>query len=113
VSGAGNLLGEGELIEDVASGRVDLATIDREQLPEPLQTMAPAAQQSLILETARQRSELQQQIQELADQRSAYLKHKVEALGGAGGSLDHKIYTAVREQAGKKGLGYRADAPEY
>lgn len=112
-SGAGNLLGEGELIEDVASGRVDLASIDREQLPEPLQAMAPAAQQTLISETARQRSELQQQIQELAEQRSAYLKQKVEALGGARGSLDHKIYTAVREQAGKKGLRYRADAPEY
>jgi len=112
-SGAGNLLGEGELIEDVVSGRVDLVTIDREQLPEPLQAMAPAAQQTLISETARQRSELQQQIQELAEQRSAYLKQKVEALGGARGSLDHKIYTAVREQAGKKGLHYRADAPEY
>jgi Mg-chelatase subunit ChlD len=112
-SGAGNLLGEGELIEDVVSGRVDLVTIDREQLPEPLQAMAPAAQQTLISETARQRSELQQQIQELAEQRSAYLKQKVEALGGARDSLDHKIYTAVREQAGKKGLHYRADAPEY
>jgi hypothetical protein len=113
LSGAGNLLGEGELVDDVASGRVDLDAIDHEQLPEPLQAMAPAAQQAMISEAARQRGELQKQIQELAEQRSAYLKQKVEELGGARDSLDHKIYTAVREQAGKKGLRYRADAPEY
>ena len=113
LSGADNLLGEGELIEDVASGRVDLDTIEPQQLPEPLQAMAPEAQQALIAETARRRGDLQEQIQELAEQRSTYLKQKVEELGGARGSLDHKIYTAVREQAGKKGLQYQADAPEY
>ncbi len=33
--------------------------------------------------------------------------------GGAEDSLDHKIYSAVREQAGKKGLQYEADALDY
>ncbi|MDQ3773210.1 MAG: hypothetical protein M3461_01935 [Pseudomonadota bacterium] len=49
----------------------------------------------------------------MAKKRSSYLKQEVEALRGAGDSLDHKLYDAVREQAGKAGLQYKADAPAY
>jgi len=42
-----------------------------------------------------------------------YLGKKVDEAGGARDSLDDKIYRAVREQAGKLGLTYEADAPAY
>jgi Mg-chelatase subunit ChlD len=112
-SGEANLLGEGELVDDVASGRVDLSAIDRDHLPEPLQAMAPEEQEVLITATAKRRHELQRQIKDLADQRSAFLRKNVEEIGGAKDSLDYKIYGAVREQAGKKGLRYEADALDY
>jgi Mg-chelatase subunit ChlD len=112
-SGAANFLGEGELVDDVASGRVELSRIDRDKLPEPLRAMAPAAQQALITETAERRKELKRQIGELAEQRADYLKKKVEERGGARDSLDNKIYRTVRTQAGKAGLSYEADAPAY
>jgi hypothetical protein len=38
---------------------------------------------------------------------------KAEAIGGTKDSLDHKIYSAVREQAGMKGLSYTAAALNY
>ena len=38
---------------------------------------------------------------------------KMEKIGGAKDSLNHKIYSAVRDQAGKKGLRYQADALDY
>lgn len=112
-SGKANFLGKGELIDDVASGRIDLSSIDQDQLPKPMQAMAPEKQQALIENQAERRDELQQQIKELAEQRSGFLKQKVEEIGGAKGSLDHKIYSTVREQAGKKGLIYQADALDY
>ena len=112
-SGDANFLGEGELVDDVSSGRVDLSGIDREQLPEPMQAMAPEEQAAIISETARRRDELRRQITELSGERSAYLERKVEEAGGASDSLDDKIYRAVREQAGKLGLTYEADAPAY
>ncbi len=112
-SGERNFLGEQELVEDVASGRVDLSNIDKDSLPEPMQAMAPAARKAMIEETAERRNELKQQIQELSDKRSAYLKKKVEESGGAKDSLDDKIYRAVREQAGKLGLIYESDTPDY
>jgi len=112
-SGKANFLGDGELVDDVASGRVELSTIDRDHLPQPMQAMAPEEQEKLITETANRRNELQQQIKTLSEQRSAFLREKVEEIGGAKGSLDHKIYSAVREQATKKGLRYEADALNY
>jgi len=112
-SGKANFLGKGELVDDVASGRVELADIEQDQLPEAIKAMAPAQQKALIEETAHRRNELQQQIGELAEKRSDFLKKKVQEAGGARDSLDEKIYSAVREQAGKKGLRYEADAAAY
>lgn len=112
-SGGANFLGEGELVDEVISGRVDLSSIDQNQLPEPMKAMSPEAQQALISELAERRNGLQRKIKELSAQRSGYLIKKVEESGGARDSLDDKIYRTVREQAGKLGLSYAADAPAY
>lgn len=112
-SGKANLLGEGELVDDVASGRVDLSHLDKEQLPAPMQAMAPEAQQALIKEKAERRNEVQRQVKELAQQREEFLKQQVKEADGAKDSLDHKIFSAVREQAAPKGLSYQAGALAY
>jgi len=112
-SGEANLFGEGELVDDVASGRVNLSDIEYHALPEAIQAMTPAEQQALIKETAAKRKELQSRIGDLAEQRTKYLKKKVEEMGGAKDSLDHKIYGAIREQAASKGLHYDEDKVNY
>jgi hypothetical protein len=100
-------------VDEVTSGRIDLSSIDRDRLPEPLQAMAPEEQARVISETAERRNELQRQITALTKKRAAYLDRKVAEAGGARDSLDDRIYQAVREQAGKMGLSYEADAPAY
>lgn len=112
-SGESNFLGDSELVDDVASGRVELSTIEEAYLPEPMQAMAPAERKAVIVEKAQKRKALQAQIQAMAEKRSSYLKEKVEAEGGARDSLDEKIYSAVREQAASKGLSYEADSATY
>lgn len=112
-SGASNLLGEGELVEDVSRGRVDLDKVAPESLPAPMQAMAPAAKKALIEDTAARRDALKREIGQLADQRTQFLKEQVAAEGGAGSSLDHKIFDAIRAQAQTKGMRYEADAPAY
>ncbi len=112
-SGKANLIGEDELIEDVASGRVELDRIETEHLPAEIQAMAPAAAKALIAEKAERRRRLQAEIGRLSQQRSDYLKQKVEESGGAEASLDDRIYGAVREQAAAKGFKYDTDAPAY
>jgi Mg-chelatase subunit ChlD len=112
-SGAANRLGENELVDDVTSGRVDIGTIPAENLPEPLQAMAPSVAKVKLKEVAEKRRQLRDEIRELAQQRSDFLTRKVEEGGGADASLDARIYGAVREQATAKGIRYEAAAPAY
>ena len=111
--GETNFLGEKELVEDVTSGRVDLEAIAPEELPAPMQALPAAEQKAVIAKTAERREALKAKMKDLADQRAAYLRDRVEASGGADASLDHGIYRTVREQAGEVGLTYDAAAPAY
>jgi Mg-chelatase subunit ChlD len=112
-SGAANLAGGKELVDDVASGRVAIADIARDELPAALQPLAPAAQAEAIEALAHKRESLLGEVNELAKQRGDYLRQKVEESGAGKGSLDAQIYKTVRAQAKDKGLSYEADAPAY
>ncbi|MFC1748388.1 VWA domain-containing protein [Pseudomonadota bacterium] len=113
-SGEKNLLGGNELVDDVSSGRVDLDSIDRSKLPEPMLSMAPAEQASLIKDVAENRKELKEKIKVLSDERSAYLKKQVEEMGSAkDDSLDMKLFGTLKTQAKSKGMVYESDAPDY
>lgn len=111
--GEANFLGHKELVDEVSSGRVDIATIPPAALPAPLQDLTPEQRKALVEENAQRREALRQEVDKLTKQRDDYLRDKVEAAGGAKDSLDHKLYGAVREQAADKGLRYEAEAPRY
>ena len=78
-------------MEVVISGRVVLSSMDKDQLPAPMQAMASKEQATVISETAERRNELKRQISDLTKQRAAYLDKKVEEAGGARDSLDDQI----------------------
>ena len=52
------------------------------------------------------------QPRETSEDRGDYLAKKVDEAGGMKGSLDQKLYDAVKEQAGEAGLEYK-DGPAY
>jgi Mg-chelatase subunit ChlD len=110
--GRTNMLGDKELVDAVSSGEISLAELSAEELPETIKPLAPAEQEAYVLGMASKREELQRQIQVLAAERDSYLEEKVDAAGGLKDSLDHKIYDAVRNQAGKAGFEYE-DGPAY
>lgn len=105
-AGAGNFLGGRELVADVASGRVDMASIPAAELPAAIAALPPAERQAAVTQTAEKREELQGQITKLAAERDAYIEAKVKESGGAAATLDQQIYDAVREQAAPLGLSY-------
>ena len=105
-SGVANLVGDKDLVADVASGRVDLAAVPEAELPPAVAHLPRAELDALVKETSEQRQKLQSEIAALAGQRDAFIAAKVEAAGGAAGSLDQEIYDAVREQAAPVGLTY-------
>ena len=113
VSGKSNFLGEGELVDAITSGRVELDDIDKDELPASLQAMAPEAAMEVITEQARRRDAIRSEIKKLSESRSGYIQEKVDALGGADDSLDEKIFGAVKEQARAKGLIYENESASY
>ena len=112
-SGEANLGGDGDLVDDIASGRVELDAVAPAALPATLRALAPEERQKVVAQTAGRRDELKRQINELADQRSEYLAGEVAKQGGAKDSLDHGIFGAVRAQAAAKGMVYESDAVRY
>ena len=112
-SGKTNMYGESELVGGVSSGRVDLSILDADELPESMQDMSLDEQKILIGKKAEKRKELDREIREVSRQRRVYLKKKAEEAGGYKDSLDVLLYSAVREQAAKKGFIYKEDAPAY
>ena len=111
-AGASNLLGERELVDDVASGRVDLAAVPPAQLPATVAALPPAEQRALLEATAEKREGLKREIAALAAERNAYIDARLDAEGGPATSLDQQIYEAVREQAAPLGLDYD-DGPRF
>lgn len=105
-SGKGNFLGEKELVEEVISGKADLADIASDELPLVMKSMAPAEQQAFIKDKAETRQRLQHEIRELSEQRDNYLKQKVAAAGLDKDSLDVQIFEAIQQQSAAKGLVY-------
>jgi Mg-chelatase subunit ChlD len=112
-SGKANAIGDNELVDAIGSGRVKMKDIPQAALPEPIQAMAPAEQEAFIGKTQKERSKLESEIKQLADQRNDYLRQKVVAEGGKKDSLDAKLYGAIRNQAKEKGLVYEADSAKY
>ena len=112
-SGETNLFGDKELVEEVASGRVDLDALPAAALPAPMQALSKDEQKAQIREQAERRATLKADLQRLAEERARYLRDKVEEAGAVEESLDHGIYRAVREQAAGAGLRYEAEVPAY
>lgn len=113
ISGKTNFLGDGELIDAISSGRVELSSIAKEDLPASIQAMKPEQQKIIIRNKAKERDILGREIKVLAEKRNNYLQQKVEEAGGKKESLDAKIYQTLRKQAAKKGMIYNEDSAKY
>jgi Mg-chelatase subunit ChlD len=107
-SGSANLFGEHELVDDIEHGRIDLNTIENDELPASLQSPDADQQQAVVADLIEKREELKKRIQALGGLRDTFLTEQVEAAGGVAGSLDQQIFDVVREQAAAKGLDYSA-----
>lgn len=108
-AGAANMAGENELVDAVASGRVDLGKLDADQLPPALRDADAAERQRLVQANADKRAQLQAQIAALGKDRSAYIAEDLKRKNtDSASSLDDKLYSTIKEQAGKKGLSYDA-----
>jgi Mg-chelatase subunit ChlD len=113
-SGKKNKLGDKELVDEVASGRLDIDSLPAEALPAALAPLAPEVRKAEVKAIAEKRERIEGEIADLAKHRQAYLEEQVAAKGDAKDSLDAKVLGAVRAQAADSGITYRdEDKPAY
>jgi Mg-chelatase subunit ChlD len=105
-AGSANLLGEKELIRDVAEGRVDLDALKEEDLPEPLKALSKPERAKRVGEHEEKRRALRARIGALSERRQAHIAEEVKKAPAAEGSLDAKLYSAIKDQAAAQGIRY-------
>ena len=110
-SGAKSHYGDGELVRDVADGSVSLAEIAAPELPAVMRPMDASERAAYLKSQTEQRDRLNRELRELVAKRTAFVTARAEAREGIEASLDHRIFDAVREQAGAKGFRYTDTAP--
>ncbi len=96
-----------ELVGGIAEGRLKLADVKDEDLPENIRKMSPAEREKFISEQQAKRAKVQARIKDIAAKRQAHIEEEVRksALQGKR-SLDFAIFNCLKEQAGKRGIVY-------
>jgi len=92
--------GAGDLVADLAEGKVKLEQIKDEELPEQLQEMDTDERKEFIEKQQVKRTELNTQLGELVSQRDAFIQSEKEKLAkdGNGDAFDLKVAEIISEQ---------------
>ena len=107
-SGKKNLLGEQELVDSVASGRVKLEEIKETELPAEMQKMSAVERKKHIETKNKERKQISTELKTLAEKRQAYIRKIVSKEKDKGkNSLDMKIYECIQTQAADKEIVYK------
>jgi len=98
--------GEGDLLHDLKSGRVELQEIRGEELPAELRGLRPEEQKKYIEDRASKREALQVELGKLLKERDDYVaaEQKRLAASGKAAGFDAQVIEALREQAKRKGI---------
>ncbi len=97
--------GRGELINDLAAGRVTLDDVEPADLPSDLQGLSVKEQEAAVAERIRLRDGLRKEINNLVAKRDEYIKQEL-AEGGDSDSFDGEVGAIIRAQGAAKGILY-------
>jgi hypothetical protein len=97
--------GGGDLVDEVASGAVDVSDLKKDQLPAEMQKMTVAEREAYVKDQAARRAKIQAEIDQLLAKRKAYVEEQLKA-GGPKDSFDAQVESIIRAQAERKGIHY-------
>jgi len=102
--------GEGELLDSLASGKLKIESLKKDQLPAEMQKLGDKDLKAEIEKKQKERTELQTEIQQLSKTRDAYIaqEQKRLAAGDKADSFDQKVADMIHAEAAKKGIQYSA-----
>jgi hypothetical protein len=102
--GKAAVTGAGDMVADIAEGRVNLADIPKQELPAPLQNMAAEDKKAYLAARGEERDQLSRQLAEKIRQRDAWLRDDAaRTMGekGKGDSFDQAVSRALEAQIGR------------
>lgn len=94
--------GGGDLVADIAEGRVELETLAEEELPPPMQAMKPEERADYIAQNRATRSAAQTELDALLQQRAEWLAR--QAPEADKDAFDARVETMITTQAARKGF---------
>jgi hypothetical protein len=100
--------GEGELLDTLASGKLTLADVKKDQLPSEWQKLDANDLKAEVEQKQTERAALQTRIAKLNEARDEYLaeEQKKFAASSTADSFDEQVAATIRSQAAKKGIHY-------
>jgi hypothetical protein len=98
-----------DLVDAVRDGSVDLAEVKKEDLPEPMRAMTLAQRRQYVQQQTAARQRIQQQINQLNDERKGYVAAKRQELAAGTGqrTLDQVLVESIRAQAAAKAFQFQ------
>ncbi len=99
-----------DLVDAVQAGQIDLDKVKREDLPQTMQSMTAKERKAYVENQAQRRAEIQTRIQQLNEQRKAYVAEEMKKQQGKGQTLGSAVQEAVRAQAQEK--NYTLESPD-
>ncbi len=107
-SGMSNFAGFQELVTDFSAGKIQLAKIEKQDLPEAVREMSAEEMEAHLKAKNTERTKLQKQIIELSKKRQKWLRDELSRQGEDQPELDGIIYDSIKTQAARRGIQYDA-----
>lgn len=101
-------LGDNELVDALASGRVKLDQLEPSELPAELQALDDEQRVELIEQKSHERQRLHEEIKLLSERRQDYIEQQLRDFPHQQDSLNHQLHRTVKSQAAEKGIVYKA-----
>ncbi len=102
-----SISGQGDLLQDLKAGAVELGKLVGEQLPKALQGLSPDDQKTKIAELEGERSAITSQLSELAGSREAWLAEWRRTNGkDADAAFNAQITEILKDQAAPYGIAF-------
>jgi len=91
-----------DLVDAANNGDVDLATIETDDLPDQMQEMSVGERKAHIEKMSKQRAEIQNRIQTLAEARKAYVAAELAKLADGDETLESAMTRVMVDQAAER-----------
>jgi hypothetical protein len=93
-----------DLVDGVASGKVKLAEVKEDELPEELKSLKPAERPAYLEKKQAERKKIQDEIKGLSEKRNKFIadERAKQAKSDANDSLDAALIKSIKDQAAKR-----------